>query len=217
MAIVTIRNGDQLPQARAKAKANFDYVVSIQGGVSVSDVQEVGSGMGLEPFRGVCDRNFTNILTLVGTKSQGTLTVDTQVAVDDTITIGTTTYTFKAGATAAVNQIGIGASLAAVKLAIVAAIEGNDSFNEENPDVSAAAFLVNDCILTAKVAGVAGDLIATTSSFTTGTNLFDDVTLGTTTAGSGGAPGGFTEINDGDMLWQVRAKLNTNFALAAVV
>lgn len=133
---------------------------------------------------GIPEVTLTEIIAGVeGVHAQGTLTVDTQVTADNTITVGATTYTFKAGATAVAGQIGIGADVAACKLAIVAAINGSDGFNGSNASASAAAFVGDDCVLTAKAIGTVGNAVVTTSVFTTGTNLFDAVTLGTTTLG----------------------------------
>ena len=115
--------------------------------------------------------------------SQGTLTIAEPVTADDTMTIGASVYTFKAGATALALQIGLGADEAATKLAIVAAINGTDDFNTANASVTAAAFATDDCVLTAIVPGTVGDAIVTTETFTHASNIFDAATLGTTTAG----------------------------------
>jgi hypothetical protein len=66
---------------------------------------------------------------------------------------------------------------------IVAAINGTDGINAAHPQVTAAAFVGFDSVITASEPGVEGNSIATTESFTAGTNVFDAVTLGTTTAG----------------------------------
>ena len=149
----------------------------------------------------------TNGTPVNGVASQGTLTVDTQVTADDTITIGTTTYTFKAGATAAAGEIGIGDNVAACKLAIVAAINGTDTKNTAHALVTAAAFVGDDCVITAQTKGVAGDEIATTSSLTTETNVFDATTLGTTTAGVDGTVGvaGQCHIDDSYLYYCLNA------------
>lgn len=119
------------------------------------------------------------------TASAGTLTVDTQPTIGDTMTIGTRTYAFVAEAFAdTAGEIGIGADLAGAKVNIVAAINGTDGFNPAHPTVTAAAFVGDDCVITAITPGVAGDAIATTETFTEVTNIFDDVTLGTTAAGA---------------------------------
>lgn len=134
--------------------------------------------------------------------AQDTLTIAEPVTADDTITVGTTTYTFVTGATSAAGEIGLGAGEAATKLAIVAAINGTDTFNTAHPLVSAAAFSGDDCVLTAKTKGVAGNAIATTASLTHESNVFDAGTLGTTVAGVDGtvAKAGET-MHDGTNLY----------------
>ena len=117
-------------------------------------------------------------------KSQGTLTVDTQPTVGDTMTIDGKVFTFTADTTADEDgEIDVGTDLADAKTNIVAAINGTDGVNTAHTSVTAAAFSGNDCVLTAIKGGTAGDSIATTETFTAGTNVFDAATLGTTTAG----------------------------------
>lgn len=130
------------------------------------------------------------VVPVNGVAAAGTLTIAEPVSNNDTMTIGTTVYTFKTGATAAAGQIGLGASEAATKLAIVAAINGTDTFNTAHPLVSAAAWPSGDtCVLTARVKGIAGNNIATTETFTHNSNVFDAVKLGTTTEGVDGTVG----------------------------
>lgn len=121
-----------------------------------------------------------------GVKAQGTLTMDTQPTAGDTVTVGAIVYTWRAIVdTDAAGEISIGADLAAAKLNFVAAINGLDAFNTQpNPYASAAAFIANVCTLTARIPGPAGNSIATTETFTAGTNVFNAATLGTTTSGS---------------------------------
>lgn len=130
-----------------------------------------------------------------GNSSQGTLTLDTNPvdADNDTMVIGTTTYRFKE-TLAQVNDIKIGATKEATQASIVATINGTgvagtDYFagtTSPHPLVRMAAFALDASVITAIATGVAGDAIDTTSSFTAGTNQFDDVTLGTTRAGADG-------------------------------
>jgi len=116
--------------------------------------------------------------------SQGTLTMDTQPTAGDTMTVGATTYTFTTDGTAdEEGEIDVGADLADAKTLVVAAINGTDGNNTANATVSAAAFSGDDCVLSAKTKGTAGDAIVTTETFTAETNVFDATTLGTTTAG----------------------------------
>lgn len=118
------------------------------------------------------------------TAAQGKLTVAAQPTAGEKIVIGTKEYTFVAlGTAAADGDIDIGADLAAAKLNIVAAINGTDLINTEHPLVSAADFAVDDCIITAKVGGVAGNAIASTTDMQGAGNKWDAGTLGTETAG----------------------------------
>jgi hypothetical protein len=123
--------------------------------------------------------------------SAGTLTIAEPVTATNTMTIGTTVYTFMAVGTAnEAGEIDLGANEAATKVEIVKAIKGTDGYNTAHPLVDcASAFSGDDLVITARVAGVAGDLIATTETFTHDDNIFDDVTLGTTVAGVDGTPG----------------------------
>jgi hypothetical protein len=115
-------------------------------------------------------------------KSQGTLTMDTLPTLNDTTTIDTTTYIW-VGTSPSVGEVDMGASLTESKANLLAAINGTDGINPGISTVTIGAWVVNDLVITAALAGTIGDAIATTSSFTAGTNQFDAVTLGTTTAG----------------------------------
>jgi hypothetical protein len=126
-----------------------------------------------------------------GVAATGTLTVDTNPTAGDTMTIGATTYTFRATAAVA-GEITIGANLAATKPLIVSAING-DSLNAANASVSAATFSSNNCTLTARVVGAAANSVATTETYTAGTNVFAAATL------SGGVDG--TVASRGDRLF----------------
>lgn len=117
------------------------------------------------------------------TKSAGTLTVALQPLAGDIFTIGggenERIYTFVAtGATPGVGDIVLGTDLAATKLAIVAAINGDDGINLHHPLVTAGDFVVDDCTITAIIGGAAGNSIPTTSTFTDTNSKFAAVTLG---------------------------------------
>jgi len=110
----------------------------------------------------------------------------------DTMTVGAKTYTFQVngGLTDVNGNIEIGSDLAGTKANVVNAINltgapgtGYAASMTIHPTVGIGSFTVNDAVLTAKTAGAAGDLIATTETFENAGNLFDDTTLGTTTAG----------------------------------
>lgn len=133
----------------------------------------------------VTGSNIAVDITSYTTASQGTLTVDTQPTSGDTMTIGTKVYTFVPDGTAnADGEISVGTNLASAQTNIVAAINGTDGFNTAHTQVSAAAFATDASVITALIGGVAGDSIASTETFTAGTNVFDGVTLGTTTGGA---------------------------------
>lgn len=117
------------------------------------------------------------------TASQGTLTIDTQITTTNTMTIGSTVYTFLTDGTESVaGDVSIGTDLATCQANLVAAVNG-DALNDPHPLVTIADFATNDAVITAISGGTAGDAIATTETFTAVTNIFDGVTLGTTTAG----------------------------------
>lgn len=133
------------------------------------------------------------VLNIAAVASQGTLTIAEPVSDGDEFTIDTTVYTLKT-TPAAAYDIAIGADEPATKVNIVAAINASGTPGTEyfagtliHPTVSAAAFVGDDCVLTAKVAGEAGDLIVLAESgqgFTHVSNVFDGTgTLGGTTAG----------------------------------
>ena len=128
--------------------------------------------------------------SFTGIQAQGTLTVDTQPSNGDTMTIDVKVYTFQTVLTDVDGNIEIGSDLATTQLNILNAINltgtpgtGYAASMTIHPTVSAAAFAANDMVLTAKVGGSAGNTIATTETFTAGTNIFDAATLGTTTPG----------------------------------
>lgn len=118
--------------------------------------------------------------------ASGILTLDTQPTAGDTMTIGSTVYTFRAAADFdTAGEIPIGASLAATQASVIAAIEGTDGINTAHTGVSVGLFDGDDELtITALTAGTAGNSIATTETFTAGTNLFGAATL------TGGAAAG---------------------------
>ena len=136
--------------------------------------------------------------------AQGTLTVAVQPTATDTFTVGATTYTFVASGANKAGEVNVGADLAAAKVNIVAAINGTDGWNNANVLATAAAFSGNTCVVTAATAGVAGDSIVFTETFTSGSNVMDGSgTLGGTRAGSAASSvdpslGSFAIVNAGN-------------------
>lgn len=133
-----------------------------------------------------------NPISVAGVQAQGTLTIAEPVTTTDQFTIGLIQYTMITTPVAAYD-IAIGADEAASKVNIVAAINASGTPGTEyfagtlaNPLVSAAAFVGDDCVLTARLAGTAGNSIVsaeTGNELTHASNIFDATTLGTTTAG----------------------------------
>lgn len=128
-----------------------------------------------------------------GIAAVGGLVIAEPVTDGDQFTLDLIEYTLLDTPVAAYD-IDIGANEAATKVNIVAAINlsgtaGVEYFagTEEHPTIVATAFVGDDCVLTAKQGGAAGDLLATVESggqgFTHAANLFDATTLGDATEG----------------------------------
>ncbi len=124
--------------------------------------------------------------------AQGTLTLDTIPADTNTLTVDARVYTFQSTLTDVDGNIKIGANLAATKANLVAAFARGGTPGTDYADkmtvhlsVTMAAFVSDDAVLTAVVAGTGGNSIVTTETFTPAGNIFDATTLGTTTTGSG--------------------------------
>ena len=114
----------------------------------------------------------------ISTPAAGTLTMAVQPTAGDTITLGEKTYIFVPNGTdTADGEVSIGADLAGAQAALVAAVNGTDEFNNQNEDVKMAAFVADVATLEAIVAGVYGNIITTTSTFTSASNLLSGLTL----------------------------------------
>jgi hypothetical protein len=146
-----------------------------------SDVYEFAA----DAAQGVGAGNIAVDITSYTTASAGTLTFTNQATSADTMTIGTKVYTFVPNGTATADgEISIGTSLITAQSNIVAAINGTDGINTASTVATAAAFnATSNSVITALIGGTAGDLIATTETFTDAGNVFDAATLGTTVAG----------------------------------
>lgn len=119
-------------------------------------------------------------IMLLTTPAVGELTMDTQPTAGDTVLIGEKTFIFvPVGTDNADGEVSVGADLAGAQAALVAAINGTDDHNIAHPLVSASDFALDVLTITALIGGVAGNLIATESSFTALTNAFGDTVLDT--------------------------------------
>ena len=129
--------------------------------------------------------------------AQGTLTIAEPVTATDQFSINGTEFTLVAALTSPVveNEILVGASEAATKVNLYAAFGGRTGGGTLHTvtdatyaalECTAIAFSGDDMVFTANVKGAAGNAIATVESgneLTHASNVFDAVTLGTTTAG----------------------------------
>lgn len=124
-------------------------------------------------------------------KAQGKLTVAVQPTDGDTFTIGSRTYTLQTTLTNANGNIKIGVTLADTQKNIVDAINLTGTpatqyagATRVNTQVTIGNFSGNEAIITSKETGTAGNSIATTETFASGSNIFDSATLGTYRAGA---------------------------------
>jgi hypothetical protein len=126
--------------------------------------------------------------------STETLIMGAQPSDDDTVTIGSTVYTFKTELSAdptVAYEVLIGASANDASTNLISAINLTGTIGTDygtgtliNPDVT-AVISTDDVVITAKVKGTVGNAIALDSSFTSGSNLW----TASATAMSGGVDG----------------------------
>lgn len=149
------------------------------------DMDDAGDGF---YFLNPSGRTVLVALLSPASHAQGTLAVPTIPTATDTMTIGVApgnkTYTFVA--TADFNANGeveiVAGDIAACRTAIAEAINGTDGVNTAHTQVTAEV-VGTSVVLTAIDAGVIGNVIVTTETFTAVGNVFDAGRLGTTTAG----------------------------------
>lgn len=136
----------------AKAKKGYNYVIG-------STPQNPSGVRGIDPA------DF-EVGASGGVKAAGTVTFAGVPAADDTVTVGDTTYTFKAGAVAGANEVLIAGSASAAASNLMAAINaGSGSGNIYGAGTVANADAVatvsgNVLSLTAKASGADGNTIA---------------------------------------------------------
>ena len=126
-----------------------------------------------------------------GEQAVVTLTMDTQPTDGDTIVIGSRTYTWEGTLTEVDGNIWIGADLAAAKLNLgyaIAASGGTPGTDyatamTANTEVTIAAFVSDDAVFTAILAGIAANSFTSTIDVTGG-NVFSAATLTGGTAAS---------------------------------
>jgi len=110
------------------------------------------------------------------TKGTINLTVAVNPTLGDNFTIGTKKYTIvPADSANGEGDVPLGNDAETTQASIVAAINGLDEWNSPNTKASAGAFAENVSIITALAGGT--HVVATTSSFTDGGNLFSGAAL----------------------------------------
>lgn len=157
----------------------------------------------------VTDESFTDVGNVFDAGDLGAVTAGTDA---DTVTIGTTTYTFRDFPTET-GDVGIGANLTASQANLVIAVASNT-------DVTMAAFGSNDSVITAvSTIAATGNAVVTTETFLAGTNIFDATTLGTEVLGVNGVEtalerftntGDLTVTRNGDGDWDVEFVVGTD-------
>lgn len=216
MTVETINGGDQQKAIKDKAIANFVSLIDDES-LSESDYNLDIGGEALSEFRTLCNQNFDQFysdLSVAAVASSVILTIDTLPTAGDTITVGLTTYTYRAEA-AAEGEITIGEAVANTLANTINAINGQDDFNGWNSIVLATLNPVDDTIvITATTAGADGNSIDSTETFTAETNVFSEDTLtGGVTAVPAAAMENYISLNGGDSWYTVRTKLNTLFTM----
>ena len=163
--------------------------------VGVSRTRVAVSGdLNYEFSYGSFDDFLACVLMSENVKAQGLLTLDVKpTTTADTVTIGTTVYRFMT-VMAQANDIAIGDDVDDSQDNLIAAINGTGAAGvnyyagttSPHPSVRISAFDgSDDAVVTALEAGLSGNAIATTETFTAETNVFDAATLGTETEGDG--------------------------------
>lgn len=115
--------------------------------------------------KGIDPSDFVVGTGAAGTKASGTITLDDLPVANDTNTVGSTVYTWKAGAVAGANEVLIGADEAASAANLAAAINAGAGSGATygtgtvaNPDATATSALAVVTVL-AKIAGTTGNAI----------------------------------------------------------
>ena len=162
---------------------NAEYAVAILGVESISHGETLTIGDDIYEVTAredavVAEGHIAIPIYDISTPATGALTMAVQPTAGDTITIGEKTYIFVPNGTdTADGEVSIGVDLTGAQAALVAAVNGTDEFNSQNEDVKMAAFVADVATLEAIVAGVYGNTITTTSTFTSASNLFSGLTL----------------------------------------
>lgn len=124
---------------------------------------------------GVSTGRYAVTLTASATAAAGTLTFAENAVDTNTVTIGTTVYTFVAAAAAA-GEVTIGADASGSIDNLIAAINGTDGINTAHGRVTAAAGAGDTMVITATIKGTGFNTYATTDTLA-GASAWGAVTM----------------------------------------
>ena len=138
---------ESVPQNAVKASG----VLTVSGVVIEGETITIGDDTyEFESGGSITEGNIDVDISASTTASQGTLTIDTQITNTNTMTIGTTVYTFVTdGTESSEGDVSIGTDLATCQANLVAAVNGTDTLNDPHPLVTIADFATNDAVVTA--------------------------------------------------------------------
>jgi hypothetical protein len=148
------------------------------------------------------------------TYATDSLTIAVQPTAGDTITVGGLDYTYIDGVFANPGEILIGADLAEAQANTVIAIGASWP---TLPNAGALPFSANVSVLVAAVAGVAGNGVVTTGTFTDGANFFGQASLsggtdGTDTGHVAAQTGAFTGASTASAVVSIQAAPGMDYA-----
>jgi len=152
----------------------------------------------------------------------GTLTLSANALNNETVTLGSKTYTFKTALTPAANEVLLGASASAtldnLKSAVNLDPAGSGTLygaaTTINADIRASTKTATTILFVAKVGGTGGNALASTETIVTG-GSFGGATLSGGAAASGLYTFAFSPTGPG--IWVITATDGTNSATANLV
>lgn len=168
-----LKEGTAVNAIKASATATFGAEVVHGDTITVgNDVYEY-SADGSET---VAEGHILTDITADTVKASIGLDIKVLPLADETVKIGDAVYKFVV-TPAAEGDVALGDNVADSQANLVKAINEGDDFNDVHPLVTISDFTTDSAVVTAKVGGTAGNNIGTTSTFSEGTNKFDDVSL----------------------------------------
>lgn len=173
---------------RYKSKGNPSGVVaatdhyaldSAEPGSWQADMLILGTG-----FTNAANNGLRKVSSVSLVQATGTLTLNSDAGNNETVTIGSRTYTFKTTLTGAANEVVRGVTATATLDNLIAAINGAAGAGTAygtgtvaHADVTAVAGSGDTMDVTAKMAGTDGNAIATTETLADASSVWGDTTL----------------------------------------